>query len=75
MQALMPWNLLMQRNEKGWGGMSTLSLINGACVCVCVRVCVRERKPVRDTERWRDTGRDTEEKRDRRRERNVWFIK
>ena len=60
MQTLLPWNLLMQRNEKGWGGMSTLSLTNGACV----RACVCERKAVRDTERRRDRGGDTVEKRE-----------
>ena len=62
MQALMPWNLLMQRNEKGWGGMSTLSLINGACVCVCVCVCVRERKP--ETQRDGGTQVETQRKRE-----------
>ena len=69
MQALLSWNLLMQRNEKGWGGMSTLSLTNGACVRACVCVC--ERKAVRDTERLRDRGGDTEEKREADREREM----
>ena len=61
MQALLPWNLLMQRNEKGWGGMSTLSLTNGACVRACV--CVKERQS--ETQRDGGTEVETQWKRER----------
>ena len=53
MQAFMPWNVLLQEKEKGWGGMYTLSLTNGACV----HVCVKERQS--ETQRDRGTQMET----------------